>query len=155
MTWRSLNILISTVLVLGGASYAVAINRSASDAIFFSSAGIGPAYFPNILAVLLVALSVITLVKNLRDPSPELASKVTTVNSIYIVATLVLAAAAIAAWQFTGYFYPVVFILLALLIAIFRAEFGAMRSLGVGVVTSAATTLFIYALFGRILQISF
>lgn len=90
MTWRSLNILISTVLVLGGASYAVAINRSASDAIFFSSAGIGPAYFPNILAVLLVALSVITLVKNLRDPSPELASKVTTVNSIYIVATLVL-----------------------------------------------------------------
>ncbi|QUS37334.1 tripartite tricarboxylate transporter TctB family protein [Falsirhodobacter algicola] len=155
MTWKRLNILIAVLLILGGASYAAAINRSAAQAIFFSSAGIGPAYFPNILAALLIGLSLIVLIRNIADRSAEKAARIVTENAGYILGTLALAVLAIALWQVTGFFYPVVFGLLAVLMSVFRAETGGRRAVVTGIVTAAGTTLFIYALFGRILQVSF
>lgn len=42
MTWRSLNTVMSIVLIIGGLCYALNLNHSASQAIYFSSGGVGP-----------------------------------------------------------------------------------------------------------------
>ncbi|MDV7142816.1 tripartite tricarboxylate transporter TctB family protein [Tropicimonas sp. TH_r6] len=155
MTWRSLNSIMSVILIIGGLCYALNLNYSASQAIFFSSGGVGPTYFPNILTALLILLSLATLYRNFRDLRPENTEKITTHNFWYIIATLALVVAFIASWQLLGYFYLNVFVFLAVLLTIFRMEFGIGNSLGVAVVTSALTTGFLYALFGKILTISF
>lgn len=155
MTWKSLNVLMSVALILGGLGYAVNLNQSAAEAIYFASSGVGPTYFPNILTGLLVLLCLITLVKTLRDPDPEAREKVTTNNLGFILATLVLVIAFIASWQTLGYFYLNVFVLLTALLTIYRIEFGLRNSLLVALVTSAGTTGFLFALFGKILEISF
>ncbi|SNS84148.1 tripartite tricarboxylate transporter TctB family protein [Tropicimonas sediminicola] len=148
MTWKNLNSLMSIVLIIGGIGYALNLNHSASQAIFFSSSGVGPTYFPNILTGLLVLLCIVTLIRNVRDSSPENTTKVETHNSRYILATLGLAIAFIASWQNLGYFYLNVFVLLTILLTIYRIEFGIGNSLLVGAVTSAFTTAFLFALFG-------
>lgn len=145
----------SIILIMGGIGYAVNLNRSAAEAIFFSSGGIGPTYFPNILAGLLVVLSLITLVKNFRDSSEKNLSKVTTHNARYILATIALVIAFLVSWQSFGLFYLNVFVLLTVLMTLYRIEFGIKNSLIVALVTSAATTGFLYGLFGQILALSF
>lgn len=155
MTWKSLNSIMSVVLILGGLGYALNLNHSASQTIYFSGSGVGPTYFPNVLTGLLVILCIVTLVKNLRDTSPDNTEKVETANSRYILATLALTIAFIASWQYLGYFYLNVFVLLTILLTIYRSEFGLRNSLLVGAVTSAGTTAFLYGLFGNILEISF
>lgn len=155
MTWRNLNTIMSIILIMGGLCYALNLNHSASQAIYFSSGGVGPTYFPNILTALLVTLSIVTLYQNFRDTNPEKDERVTTHNFWHIVVTLTLVVAFIASWQFLGYFYLNVFILLTALLTIFRMDFGIKNSLIVAVVTSALTTGFLYALFGKILTISF
>jgi len=155
MTWRSLNSIMSIILIMGGIGYAVNLNQSASQALLFSSSGIGPAYFPNILAGLLVILSVMTLVKNLRDKSPKNIEKVTTHNSGYILVTVALMVAFLASWQFLGFFYLNVFVLLTVLMTLYRIEFGLKNSLLVGLATSVFTTGFLYGLFGQILALTF
>lgn len=155
MTWKTLNSLMSVALILGGIGYAVNLNHSASQAIFFSSSGVGPTYFPNILTGLLVILCLVVLVRNLRDRSPENSGRVVTHNLRFILATLALAIGFIASWQAFGYFYLNVFVLLAALLTLFRIEFGLRNSLLIGAVTAACTTGFLYGLFGKILEISF
>ncbi|TNF22582.1 MAG: tripartite tricarboxylate transporter TctB family protein [Rhodobacteraceae bacterium] len=155
MTWKHLNSLMSVLLIMGGIGYALNLNHSASQAIFFSGSGVGPTYFPNALTAILVLLCIVTLIRNLRDKSPENTGKVTTANSRYILATLGLAMAFIASWQVLGYFYLNVFVLLTVLLTIYRIEFGIRNSLLVAVVTSAFLTGFLFALFGKILEISF
>ncbi|MGJ8611979.1 MAG: tripartite tricarboxylate transporter TctB family protein [Octadecabacter sp.] len=145
----------SILLILGGIGYAVNLNISASQAILFGSGGIGPAYFPNILAGLLVILSVITLVKNFRDKSPENLATIVTHNARYILATLALTIAFLASWQTFGFFYLNVFVLLTVLMTLYRIEFGIKNSLLVGIVTSVLTTAFLYGLFGQILALTF
>ncbi|MBU2937749.1 MULTISPECIES: tripartite tricarboxylate transporter TctB family protein [Pacificibacter] len=145
----------SIILIMGGIGYAVNLNQSASQALLFSSSGIGPAYFPNILAGLLVILSVMTLVKNLRDKSPKNIEKVTTHNSGYILVTVALMVAFLASWQFLGFFYLNVFVLLTVLMTLYRIEFGLKNSLLVALATSVFTTGFLYGLFGQILALTF
>lgn len=155
MTWKFLNSVMSLVLIAGGIGYALNLNHSASEAIFFSSSGVGPTYFPNILTGLLVLLSLVTLFRNLRDSSPKNTAKVVTENLGVILATLGLAMAFIASWQFLGFFYLNTFVLLTVLLTIYRIEFGIRNSLLVAAGTSACTTAFLFALFGNILEISF
>lgn len=145
----------SIVLILGAIGYAVNLNQSAAKALFFSSGGIGPAYFPNILAGLLVILSLITLFKNFRDKSAENVAKVTTHNSGYILATIALVIAFLVSWQTFGMFYLNVFVLLTVLMTLYRNEFGIKNSLLVGIVTAVVTTGFLYVLFGQILALTF
>lgn len=155
MTWKTLNSIMSVVLILGGLGYALNLNHSASQAIYFSGSGVGPTYFPNVLTGLLVILCVVVLIKNLRDKSAENTGKVVTHNSRYILATLALTVVFIASWQYLGYFYLNVFVLLTILLTIYRSEFGLKNSLLVGAATAAGTTAFLYGLFGNILEISF
>jgi hypothetical protein len=155
MTLKSLNSIMSILLIIGGISYALNLNHSASQAIFFSSSGVGPVYFPNILTGLLIFLSLVTLIKNLRDSGPENMARVVTPNLGYILVTLALVVAFIASWQFIGYFYLNVFALLTILMTIYRIEFGFRNSLLVAVVTAVCTTGFLFGLFGKILGISF
>ncbi|MBU2867665.1 tripartite tricarboxylate transporter TctB family protein [Pacificibacter marinus] len=145
----------SIILIIGGIGYAVNLNQSASQALIFSSSGVGPAYFPNILAGLLVILSVMTLVKNFRDNSPNNIEKITTHNAGYILITIALMVAFLASWQFLGYFYLNVFVLLTILMTLYRIEFGFKNSLLVGITTSVFTTGFLYGLFGQILALTF
>lgn len=155
MTWRSLNNIMSIILIIGAIGYALNLNHSASQAIFFSSSGVGPTYFPNILAGTLVALCIVVLVKNFRDTSPKNLEKIVTPNFWYILATMVFVIAFVASWQMFGAFYLNVFVFLTVLLTLYRLEFGIKNSLFVGIVTSVLTTGFLYALFGRILAISF
>jgi hypothetical protein len=142
------------MLIIGAIVYAVNLNHTASQALLFGS-GVGPAYFPTILAGLLVILSCITLVKNFRDKSPKNTEKVTALNSGYIIATVALIVAFLASWQFLGFFYLNVFVLLTILMTLYRIEFGIKNSLLVGVVTAVCTTGFLYGLFGQILALTF
>ncbi len=155
MTWKSLNSLMSVVLILGGIGYALNLNHSASQAIFFASSGVGPTYFPNILTGLLVLLCLIALLRNLRDSSPENTARVVTTNLWQILATLGLVIAFIASWQLFGFFFLNVFVLLTILLTLYRIEFGLKNSLLVAALTAAGTTGFLYGLFGMILEISF
>lgn len=155
MTWRHLNSIMSIALIMGGIAYAANLNHSASQSIFLSSSGAGPTYFPNLLTAALVILCLVALVRNHRDTSPENTGRVVTRNSGYILATLGLTMAFIASWQVLGHFYLNVFLLLTVLLTIYRIEFGIKNSLLVGAVTAALTTGFLYALFGRVLAISF
>lgn len=155
MTWKTLNSIMSVVLIMGGLAYALNLNYSASQTIYFSGSGVGPTYFPNVLTGLLVILCVVVLIKNLRNSDPDNVEKVVTENSKYILATLALTIAFIASWQYLGYFYLNVFVLLTILLTIYRIEFGLKNSLLVGAATAAGTTVFLYGLFGNILEISF
>ncbi|WP_186766670.1 tripartite tricarboxylate transporter TctB family protein [Puniceibacterium confluentis] len=145
----------SVLLIMGGIGYTLNLNHSASQAIFFSGSGVGPTYFPNALTGILVLLCIVTLIRNFRDKSPENTAMVTTENFGYILATLALAIAFIASWQVFGYFYLNVFVLLTVLLTIYRIEFGIRNSSLVAVVTSVFLTGFLFALFGKILEISF
>jgi hypothetical protein len=145
----------SIALIIGGLCYALNLNLSASQTIYFSSGGVGPTYFPNILTALLVLLCVVTLYRNFRDVSSENVGQITTHNFWYIIATFALVVAFIASWQLFGYFYLNVFIFLTVLLTIFRMDFGIGNGLLVGATTSAFTTGFLYVLFGKILTISF
>ncbi len=155
MTWRNMNSIMSIVLIMGAIGYALNLNHSASQAIFFASSGVGPTYFPNVLAGLVVILSIVTLVKNLRDTSDGNTAKITTPNAGYILATFALVVAFLLSWQFLGFFYVNVFILLTVLMTLYRIEFGFKNSLTVALITAVATTGFLYVLFGQILALSF
>lgn len=93
--------------------------------------------------------------QNFGNLSEENTEKVTTHNFWYIVATFALVVSFIASWQLLGHFYLNVFILLTVLLTIYRMDFGIGNSLAVGAATAAFTTGFLYALFGKILMISF
>lgn len=155
MTWKTLNFIMSVVLILGAVGYVLNLHHSASQTIFFASSGVGPTYFPNILAGLLVMLSLVSLVRNLRDSSPKNTARIVTENAGQILATLALTVAFVASWQFLGYFYLNAFVLLTVLLTIYRIEFGFGNSIRVAVGTSAGVTAFLYVLFGNILEIAF
>lgn len=154
MTWRTMNSIMSIALILGAIGYAWSLNHSASQAIFFASSGVGPTYFPNVLAALVVILSLVTLVQNLRDGSEDNRAKITTPNAGYILATFALVVAFLLSWQFLGFFYLNAFLLLTVLMTLYRIEFGFKNSLIVALITSVSTTGFLYLLFGQILALS-
>lgn len=154
MTWRTMNSIMSIALIMGAIGYALNLNHSASQTIFFASSGVGPTYFPNVLAALVVILSLVTLVKNLRDKSEENCAVILTPNAGYILATFALVVAFLLSWQFFGFFYLNAFVLLTVLMTLYRIEFGLKNSLIVGLITSVSTTGFLYVLFGQVLALS-
>ncbi|UTW10240.1 tripartite tricarboxylate transporter TctB family protein [Marinobacterium rhizophilum] len=149
MSWKKLNNIMSIIIMIIGMSYVINLNYSASQAILLSN-GIGPTYFPNVLAAILFFLCVVVLIQgNIREDT-----RVTIPNIKYMVFTLILTMVFILSWQYLGYFYINAFVFITALMTVYRKEYGIKKSFLVGVGTSIVTTGFLYVLFGKILFIS-
>lgn len=151
MRWKNMNNTVAVLLIIMSLIYIFDINYSASQAILFMSNGVGPTYFPNALASIVIFLCIVVLIKDNRKIIIDTVIEIP--NYKYIVFTVVLTVVFLLSWQFLGSFYINVFCFLATLLFFYR-DGSALKRMGVALSTSFFTTIFIYLLFSKLLSLS-
>ena len=114
--------------------------------------GIGPAYFPTLLGVLMLVLCGLSAVRTwMSDDDRHIAVP----NLGLVAASAGLTALFLLAWQFFhGYFYALALVFCFGLMLLFGRGKG-MRSHVIGLASSVAIVAGIYGLFGYAMQIRF
>lgn len=112
---------------------------------------IGPGYFPTIISVLLVVLSIVSFITTLRNkdkrvelPKPE--------NIILII---ILSIAFIVSWYLTGLFYVTTFIVVVAMLYLLNPEKNYTRKIVVTLVIALFIVAFIYLVFDQLLNFRF
>ncbi|ARF17611.1 MULTISPECIES: tripartite tricarboxylate transporter TctB family protein [Sporosarcina] len=117
-----------------------------------SSNEIGADYFPRLLAIILVALTVLSIIQTLLEKESE---KIDLGNWKMVVATLILTPIYISLWVFVGYFYIITFVFLFGLIYIYQADRKSKRMLIINTITTSSVLVMIYVFFGLLLDVTF
>jgi hypothetical protein len=153
LSYRTLSFVVMSVLIGFSVFYYVTINRAArSVPSYGQGASLGPEYFPNGLAVLLVVLCLLALVRTVRMEDRTLEIPYAGLIALAIGAT----AAFIAGWGLLGAFYPIAFLFVAGLLFGFRVGptgrvLTAATSLGMALVV----TIVIYLIFDLLMSLRF
>ncbi|WP_407267797.1 tripartite tricarboxylate transporter TctB family protein [Radiobacillus sp. PE A8.2] len=130
--------------------YFININSSSSG--MRNQNGMGPEYFPNILAILLFVLCIFSIVDTFRKEG----KKITVSNLKYILFTIFFTALFILSWQVIGMFYLQCFLYLAILFTVYRWNVGQRSvTLLINFSISLFVTVSIWAVFGLIMNFSF
>lgn len=111
---------------------------------------IDAAFFPTVLGILLLALCVIGVVLQIRDPDTSIPFP----NFPKVLVSLAITIAFIIAWSLTGMFYIPTFFYLFALFTYYGKTPGWRRVL-LDAAIAAGGTVFIYLLFGSLLGVQF
>ena len=111
---------------------------------------VGPGYFPMILSVVLIILCIISWIQTIRKPD----YKINIPNLRVIGLSLLAIALFLISWFFINLFYISCFVFLLVLSILYNPGLNR-KSLVINLSTSLAITVFIYILFGLIIQVRF
>ncbi|MDV6378726.1 tripartite tricarboxylate transporter TctB family protein [Sporosarcina sp. GW1-11] len=118
-----------------------------------SNAGeMGSGYFPRLLAIILIVLTIISIIQTLLEKESE---KIDLGNWKMVVATLILTPIYIFLWVYVGYFYILTFIFLFGLIYIYQVDRKSKKMLIINAITTSVVLVAIYVFFGILLEITF
>lgn len=149
MNYRAGSIVLTLVFALMGV---VAIYQATQ----FPQAGndLGPAFFPTIISVLMLAFSAIVIVKSFLTKSEE---KVEFNNKWIQLSSLILTVLFLILWgTFHDLFLLWVFLLSCGMFWGFQGwKVGNIRVLSTGLAIGAGVTLFVYLVFGLMIQLNF
>lgn len=149
LSFKKVSYITLSLIILFGIGYFISINSKLANA---GTSAVGPDYFPNLLAVVLIVLCVASLIKTLRSEDREI--RIPYFKLISLTAGCIIVF--IAIWYFTGYFYILTFIFLSALFVIYRYErkkrnFIILTSMGMALIITAL----IYVVFGQLMVIRF
>ncbi|MCH6264234.1 MULTISPECIES: tripartite tricarboxylate transporter TctB family protein [Neobacillus] len=138
------------ILILGVAYYKTA---SGFHNIGGSGAGdIGPGYYPKILALILIGLTIISIFQTIMDKKSEIIN----LGNIKMVGiTLLLTLVYIFIWAKLNFFYIPTFLYLFTLIHIYQPEKSSKKVLIMNLMSTSGVLLGIYLFFDLLLQIDF
>ena len=111
---------------------------------------VGPGYFPIALAVALAVLCIAGAVRNQMQENRH----VEIPNLGLILATLAITAAFLVGWAMLGLFYAFAFAFVFVLFVLYERDRSAKR-VAIRFALAAGVTLFIYLLFGQLIQVRF
>lgn len=150
MSYKKVSYAALILLILFGIGYFVSINTSAT--INPKSSAIGPNYFPNILAGLLIVLSLVSLIQTIRKED----KKIIIPQFKLILFTIVLTVLFFVSWGVFGWFYVQTLIFLTVLFTVYRHRTGKLvHIIATSALTALIVTASIYFLFGRLMVIQF
>lgn len=116
-----------------------------------NAVGISQATYPLILAVLLIGFVIIDFIQTIRAETPAI--KMT--NFTFVLGTIAITAVYFFLWSATGYFYPLTFVILYLLLMFYKKQWGAWKNWILNGLIALVTTVSIYFIFGMLLSINF
>lgn len=116
------------------------------------SGEIGADYFPRLLAIILIALTILSIIQTLLEKESE---KIDLGNWKMVVATIILTPIYIFLWVNVGYFYIITFIFLFSLIYLYQADRKSKRMLVINAITTSSVLVIIYVFFGLLLDVTF
>ena len=111
----------------------------------------GPAAFPTLLAIMLIASCLIGIVIAVRQDDQQVALG----DLLRVVTVGFVTAAYLIVWALTGWFYPATFVFLAGLMTYLRGTPPRTRSVAVDVLVSAVTTAAVFGFFDMLLGVRF
>lgn len=151
MSWKKCNNLISIFLIFIVGIYVYDVNYSASQAIIFNSGGVGPTYFPNVLAGITIFLCLVVLIKDNVKSKENSVFEI--LNLKLVLLTVMSTVVFLLSWQFFGYFYFSVFALVFTLLVFYRDSSFTNRMI-IAFFTAISVSVFVYLLFGKLLSLS-
>ncbi|WP_158232562.1 tripartite tricarboxylate transporter TctB family protein [Sporosarcina sp. P13] len=146
---------LSLVLLLGTGLVGVIYYLSTNSLKSLTSASpgeMGAGYFPRLLAVILIALTILSIIQTLLEKESE---KIDLGNWKMVVATIILTPIYIFLWVYVGYFYILTFIFLFGLIYLYQEDRKSKKMLIINVITTSSVLVAIYVFFGVLLEITF
>jgi Tripartite tricarboxylate transporter TctB family. len=141
MSYKRATYVALSLLMVFGWVYAVSIHITTSGGARNSS--IGPTYFPDLLAVLLTVLCIVSFFQTARKKGDSI---VRLHYFKYVLITLSLIVAYLLAWYYIGYFYILTFVFLMSLFFIYRRNF-SMKQIAKNIAIACSMLLVIYLIF--------
>lgn len=121
LSYKKLSYSVMTALMAAGGFYFYNINsRTRSSVAYSQGAAIGPEYFPNLLAVLLILMSLLGIYRTWQMEERKL--EVPYAGQILLAA--VASALLIGLWSIVGLFYPLAFLFVSGILYALRVQPG-------------------------------
>lgn len=153
VSFKKVSAVVYTLIIIFAIGFLYSINTSSSVFVNTSSSSVGPAYFPNFLGMLLIVLSLLSLVKSLRNSSQN---KLTIPQFKMILFTFIITLLFVLAWSYLGWFYLQCFLFLTVLFTVYRMASGHLfKNTITGALLAMVITALIYVLFDLFMHISF
>jgi hypothetical protein len=112
---------------------------------------ISPATFPRLVSILLVITCIISFFTTMKKENEE----VDLVNFHFVIYTLLALILFIMVWQLAGYFYPLSFVFLTVLLYIYSDQENNVKKLLKSMLISLIVVLLTYLVFGMLLGVIF
>ncbi len=116
-----------------------------------NSGEVGAGYFPRLLAIILIALTIISIIQTLLEKKSE---KVNLGNWKIVIATIIISAIYIFLWVTVDYFYIITFLFLYSLIYLYQKNKKSKRMLIINAITTTSVLLAIFVFFDVILNVA-
>lgn len=153
ISYKTLSYLVLGALMVFSAIYYLNVNSGGGiRPAYGQGAAIGPEYFPNVLAVLLFVLSLLSLYRTSRMED----RKLDVPHIGLILLAIGVTGLFVGGWYLTGWFFPLAFLFVSVLLYAYRREpgrhvFAATTSVAIALVLTGA----IYFVFARVMSLRF
>lgn len=146
---------LSVILLIGLIVIGVLYYREAESLMELGSLSegeLGAGYFPRLMAITLIILSIISIIQTLSQKESE---KIELGNWKMVIITIVLTAIYIYIWSTFGYFYIITFFFLFGLLYLYQVDRKSKRKITISVVTTMSMLAVVYVFFDLMLNINF
>jgi putative tricarboxylic transport membrane protein len=113
---------------------------------------IGPDYFPKVVSILLIITCIISFFTTKRKTEDQ---KVELENFKFVIYTILATTVFVALWQFLGLFYVCSFVFIFALLFLYNNNENMIKKILTSLGISLAVILFVYAVFGKLLNVLF
>jgi putative tricarboxylic transport membrane protein len=113
---------------------------------------IGPDFFPKVVSVLLIITCIISFFTTKRKTEDQ---KVELENFKFVIYTLLATTVFVALWQFLGLFYVCSFVFIFALLFLYNNNGNITKKILTSLGISLTVILFVYAVFGKLLNVLF
>ncbi|RTR35174.1 tripartite tricarboxylate transporter TctB family protein [Robertmurraya yapensis] len=113
---------------------------------------IGPDFFPKVISILLIITCIISFITTLKKTEDR---KVELEKFKFVIYTVVAAIVFVMCWQFLGLFYVCSFIFLFALLYLYNNNGSKFKKILTSLGISLVVILFVYAVFGKLLNVLF
>ena len=117
-----------------------------------SNQPIGPDFFPKIISILLIISCLISYISTRKRTEGK---KVELENFKFVIYTILATILFVSLWQLLGMFYLCSFLLMLVLLFLFNNNPNFWKRTLISVGVSLLVTLFIYVVFGQLLNVMF
>jgi hypothetical protein len=113
---------------------------------------IGPDFFPKVVTVLLIITCIISFFTTKRKTDDQ---KVELENIKFVIYTILATIVFAALWQFLGLFYVCSFVFIFALLFLYNNNGNIIKKMLISLGISLAVILFVYVVFGKLLNVLF
>lgn len=113
---------------------------------------IGPDFFPKVISILLIITCIISFITTKRKTEDQ---KVELANFKFVIYTILTTSVFVALWQWLGLFYVCSFVFMFALLFLYNNNGNITKKILISLGISLVVILFVYAVFGKLLNVLF